>query len=266
MTKLAWNTTGNRKYEVGVDRGVLFTSRDNGVPWNGLVSVSESPSGGEAVPYYMDGVKYLNVASPEEFGATIEAFTYPDEFAACDGTIVEDGLGYSMQERKPFDLTYRTLVGNDVQGQDHGYKIHFIYNAMASPTEKAYTTVADSPETLTFSWEISTTPEFVFNKRPTAHMFIDSTKTTLYRMNELEGILYGTEDTDPRFPSPVELAELFGHEIFEVLSSENDGLATLLINEVNRDLSGPVESGTYRKTNTSSLTETSIPGLFIQEQ
>lgn len=215
MSKLVWDKTGERKYETGVDHCVLFPKDETGeyaagVAWNGVTAVSESPSGAEANPIYADNIKYLNLVSAEDFGASIEAYTYPDEFAACQG-YAEPAVGISIgqQTHREFGFAYRTLVGNDVDGQDHGYKLHLVYNALAAPSEKGYTTVNESPEAMTFSWEISTTPVAVTGYKPTAHLEIDSTKVDAGVLAELEDMLYGTEDAESRLPSPDEVIALF---------------------------------------------------------
>lgn len=221
MTKLVWDKVGERTYETGVDRGVLFLPDNNGVysngfAWNGLTAVTESPSGAEASPQYADNIKYLNLVSAEEFGGTIEAFTYPDEFAACDGTArPSPGVSIGQQTRKVFGLAYRTLVGNDIQGTDYGYKLHLIYGALAAPSEKAYNTVNDSPEAITFSWEISTTPVEVPGFKPSATLTIDSTKEDPAAIAALEAILYGTPGTDPRLPLPAEVIAMFAGALTE---------------------------------------------------
>lgn len=218
---LAWDETAKRFYETGVDHGVLYPQSSDGtypkgVAWNGLVSVTESPSGAESNPQYADNTKYLNLLSVEEFGATIEAFTYPEEFAICDGSAAPtdvDGLLIGQQERKPFGLCYRTLLGNDVDGNSLGYKLHLIYGALASPSEKAYTTVSDSPEAITFSWEITTTPVPVAAYKPTACLVIDSTKADPDLLEALEATLYGTAAgqggsppaVDAKLPTPLEV-------------------------------------------------------------
>lgn len=218
MARLKWDKTGERIYETGVSHGVLFTPNEegeyaDGVVWNGLVSVSESPSGAEATPQYADNIKYLNLISNEEFGATIEAFTYPDEFAQFDGTAEpQPGVLIGQQTRGTFGLAYQTLVGNDVQGTDLGYKIHLVYGAMAAPTEKSYNTVNETPEAITFSWEISTTPVEVPGFKPSATMVIDSTKVDATALASLEEILYGTETEEPRLPLPEEIIDLFDPE------------------------------------------------------
>ena len=222
MAKITWDKTGERLYETGVDHGVLYLLQNNGtydkgVAWNGLTAVTESPSGAEPNPLYADNIKYLNLLSTEEFGATIEAYTYPDEFAECDGSAsLADGVMAGQQKRKTFGLCYRTVIGNDIDGNDHGYKLHFIYGALAAPSEKAYNTINDSPEAITFSWEISTTPVEVAGFKPMASVTIDSTKADPTKLTALEEILYGKNPTtpdgqdgvDPRMPLPGELITL----------------------------------------------------------
>lgn len=219
MAALTWDQAGARVYETGVDHGVLYLPDEKGVyssgfAWNGLVSVSETPSGAEPSPQYADNIKYLNLISAEEFGATIEAFTYPDEFAQCDGTASPAvGVYIGQQARKTFGLSYRTLVGNDLEGTSFGYKLHLIYGALAAPTEKAYNTVNDSPEAITFSWEISTTPIEVPGFKPTASLTVDSTKVPPAAMKKLEDALYGagtTTSTGPKLPTPAEVLSLIG--------------------------------------------------------
>ena len=217
MAVLTWDNVGERTYETGVDRGVLYIPDNsgvyaNGVAWNGLTSVSESPTGAEANAMYADNIKYLNLYSVEEFGATIEAFTYPDEFLQFDGTSTPTpGVTVGQQTRKPFGLCYRTRVGNDVLGDDYGYKLHLLYGCKASPSEKAYATVNDSPEALTFSWELSTAPVAinVGNAKPTALMTVDSTQVNATSLTALEALLYGTSSTPPQLPLPVDVIDLF---------------------------------------------------------
>lgn len=211
---LVWDAAGKRFYETGVKKGVLYVQDSKGtypkgVAWNGLTGVTESPSGAEANPIYADDMKYLNLYSAEEFGATIEAYTYPDEFAECDGSAeLTAGVTIGQQKRKAFGMCYRTVLGNDVTGEDYGYKLHIIYGAMASPSEKAYATVNDSPEAITFSWEITTTPVNVEGMKPTASLVIDSTKVDASKLSALETILYGSESVDPRLPLPNEIKTL----------------------------------------------------------
>lgn len=218
MAKLVWDKTGDRLYETGVKNAVLYV-RDSGgayskgVAWNGITAVTESPSGAESNPLYADDIKYLNLISNEDFGATIEAYTYPDEFAECDGSAeIVAGVKIGQQKRKTFGLCYRTTLGNDVDGNDHGYKLHIIYGATAAPSERAYATINDSPEAITMSWELSTTPVTVTGFKPTAHLEIDSTKVKAEELTKFEEILYGkdgAEQTGPRLPLPDEIATLF---------------------------------------------------------
>ena len=215
MAKLVWDETGKRLYETGVSQGVLYPQSSgtypNGVAWNGLTAVTESPSGAEATPLYADNIKYLNLFSAEEFGATIEAYTYPDEFMACDGSAqIAKGAYIGQQNRKQFGMCYKTLLGNDVDANDHGYKLHIIYGAMASPSEKAYATVNDSPEAITFSWEVTTTPVNVTGYEPTASIVIDSTKCNAEKLADLEEILYGSAEEEPRLPLPNEIVTVLG--------------------------------------------------------
>jgi hypothetical protein len=214
MTKLLWDQVGERFYETGVDRGVLYLPTSGvygiGYAWNGLTAVTESPSGAEATPVYADNIKYLNLQSTEEFGGTIEAFTYPPEFAECDGTATENaGVFIAQQTRRSFGLSYRTLKGNDVDGADLGYKLHLVYGALAAPSEKAYATVNDTPEALAFSWAFTTTPVAVTGHKNSALLTIDSTKVTLANLQALEDALYGTAGSDPRLPLPDEVIGMF---------------------------------------------------------
>lgn len=213
--KLAWDKVGERFYETGTDRGVFypFLATENkygtGVAWNGLTGVSESPSGAEASPYYADNIKYLNLVSTEEFGATIEAYTYPEEFTECNGSKeVAPGVYAGQQSRKPFGFSYRTILGNDTENNKYGYKIHLVYGAMAAPTEMGYATTGESTEPLTMSWEITTTPVAVDGLEPTSHLVIDSTKCSAEKLAALEGILYGTEDVEATLPLPNEVIAL----------------------------------------------------------
>ena len=221
--KLVWDKTGEHFYETGIKNGVLYPMSESGtypkgVAWNGLTAITESPSGAEATALYADDIKYLNLMSNEEFGATVEAYTYPDEFAECDGSAsLTEGVYIGQQARKTFGLCYRTTLGNDSKGNDYGYKLHIIYGAMASPSEKAYSTINDSPDAITFSWELSTTPVAVANFKPTASLTTDSTKVDSAKLAKLEEILYGKDGTgednsvgavDPRLPLPDEIANL----------------------------------------------------------
>ena len=214
MAKLVWDATGERKYETGVRNGVLYVMDESGtypkgVVWNGLTAVTESPSGAEATALYADDVKYLNLISAEEFGATVEAYTYPDEFAQCNGEAsLVDGVTIGQQPRKTFGMAYRTVLGNDIENESHGYKLHLIYGAVASPSEKAYATINDSPEAITFSWELKTTPVVVDGFKPTASLTIDSTKANSEKLKALEDILFGSETGEARLPLPNEIATL----------------------------------------------------------
>lgn len=214
MAKLVWDETGKRFYETGVKMGVLYVQQaggayNKGVAWNGLTAVTESPSGAEANPMYADDIKYLNLFSAEEFGATVEAYTYPVEFEQCDGSAsISTGVTIGQQERKQFGLCYRTTLGNDTDGNDHGYKLHLIYGAKASPSEKAYATINDSPEAITFSWELTTTPVNVNGHKPTANLVIDSTKVSEKALAALEKALYGDESNEARLPLPDEIVQI----------------------------------------------------------
>lgn len=214
MAKLIFDEVGSRFFETGVKNGVLFVQGadgeyENGVVWNGLTAVTESPSGAEATPLYADDMKYVVLYSTEEFGATVEAYTYPEEFEQCDGSAaLMDGITIGQQPRKSFGLVYKTVIGNDVQGQDLGYKIHIIYGAKAAPSEKAFATINDSPEAVTFSWELSTVPVPVAGHRPTATVVIDSTKVDAEKLALLEAKLFGSETEESSLPLPDEIAEL----------------------------------------------------------
>lgn len=214
MPKLTWAEAGQKRYETGVTQGVLYPqdaqgAYPKGVAWNGLVSVSESPSGAEPTPIYADDGKYLTLMSAEEFGGTIEAYTYPDEFANCDGTAElgapGSGVYIGQQTRKQFGLAYKTTIGNDTEGTDFGYKLHIIYGCFASPSEKSYQTINDSPEAITFSWEFTTTPVAVPDKKPTSTIVIDSTKVDADKLAAIEALLFGTEAAEAKLPTPAEI-------------------------------------------------------------
>lgn len=211
MAKIIWDESGKRLYETGVKNGVLYIQDETGaynkgVAWNGLTAVTESPSGAEATPLYADDIKYLELFSAEEFGATIEAYTYPEEFEACDGSAsLGTGVTIGQQDRKTFGLCYRTVLGNDVKSNEYGYKLHLIYGAKAAPSEKGYQTINDSPEAITFSWEVTTTPVNVAGFKPTASVTIDSTKIDPEKLKKIEDMLYGEGATDAKLPLPDEL-------------------------------------------------------------
>ena len=212
MSRLTWDNTGERLFETGVKNGVLYPIQADGkytkgVAWNGLISVTESPSGAEATALYADDINYVNLLSNEEFGATIEAYTYPDEFAECDGSgTLAEGVLLGQQKRKVFGLCYRTTIGNDVDGNDHGYKLHLVYGCLAAPSEKAYSTINDNPDAITFSWEVTTTPVNVTGFKPTSQITIDSTKVAEEKMTAIEALLYGSEQKEASLPLPDELA------------------------------------------------------------
>ena len=214
MSKLVWDQSGKRLYETGVDHGVLYPIQtggvySKGVARNGLTAVTESPSGADVNDIYADNMKYLGLVGAEKFGATVEAYTYPDEFAECDGSVeLVKGATIGQQNRKVFGMVYRTVIGNDVDGNEHGYKLHLIYGATAAPSEKAYNTINEDPEAITFSWELSTTPVNVTGHKPTASLTIDSTKADPTKLAELEKILFGDTETEPRLPLPDEIAQL----------------------------------------------------------
>ena len=217
MSKIVWDQVGDRLYETGVKNGVLYPQTNGtyplGVAWNGLTAVTESPSGAEPTPLYADDIKYLNLMSNEELGGTIEAYTYPDEFAECDGSAeLGDGVFIGQQTRKLFGLCYRTVLGNDTELDNHGYKLHIVYGCLASPSERSYSTINDSPEPITMSWEFSTTPVEVTGHKPTASITIDSTKANPEKLAALEAILYGSESEEPRLPLPDEIKTLMSTE------------------------------------------------------
>lgn len=215
MAKIVWDKTGERVYETGVKNGVLYVQNTDGtypggVPWNGLTAVTESPSGAEATALYADDIKYLNLVSAEEFGCTIEAYTYPEEFEQCDGSAtLATGVKIGQQNRKTFGMAYTTTMGNDVDGNGYGYKIHIIYGCTAAPSERGYSTINDSPEAITFSWEVKTTPVNVTGFKPTALLTIDSTTADPSKLKTLEDMLYGTDEAEPTLPLPDAIAAIF---------------------------------------------------------
>jgi len=216
MPPLTWDDVGEKVYETGVDHGVLYLPDvagvyNTGFAWNGLTTVTESPSGADPNPQFADNIKYLNLTSAEEFGGTIEAFTYPEEFGQCDGTALpHPGVAVGQQGRKMFGLSYRTKVGNDVDGVDFGYKLHLIYGCQAAPSEKAYATINDSPAAINFSWAITTTPVPVTGYKPTALIVVDSTVVDPADLTALEALLYGQAATEAALPTPDAVIALFG--------------------------------------------------------
>lgn len=280
MTAIQWDRAGERLYETGVDRGVLYIpdalgNYINGYAWNGLTSVSESPSGAEANPQYADNIKYLNLISTEEFGATIEAFTYPEEFAQCDGTALINGVQVSQQVRKSFGFSFRTLIGNDLVGTDLGYKVHLVYGCDAATSEKTRSTVNDSPEAATFSWEVTTNPVNVEGTnpgtgkpfRPTSHLVIDSTDVPAEILADLETILYGSSDTDPRMPHPEEVLGMFADTVKEVtptkpdFDEETETITIPSITGVSYKIEGITVTGEVSINTDTVVTATAGPGF-----
>lgn len=266
LGRLEWDAPGHRRFETGVDRAVLYIDGYPAVPWNGLVSVDRKTTGGSADPVFIDGVKFSNEHTPEDFFATISAYTYPKEFEECDGMVfTEDGLGFGEQPRKPFGLTYRTLIGNDLEGPDFGYKIHIIYNAMATPSAQSSGTLSNNPDATVFSWDITSTPSVTEKIRPTAHFIIDSTKTKSDTLEFIENALYGSSTTTPRLPSSTEIVFLF--ELwrgFEVVHDSNTGLARLAYRGRD-DLKGDMNEGFFTTTPTTRLKPSLEEGFYILE-
>ena len=273
MTRLMWDQTGEKIYEYGVNWGVLYLPNnvgvyDTGYAWNGLVSVTESPSGAEANPQYADNIKYLNLISAEQFGGTVEAFTYPDEFGQCDGTASpEPGVNIGQQSRKSFGLSYRTRVGNDLEGTDFGYKVHLVYGALAAPSEKAFATINESPEAITFSWEITTTPvDAGDDYKPTSSITIDSTKVDATALATLEDMLYGTVGVDPKLPTPAEVLAIFAGSVTTVTPTAptfNSGTHVITIptvTGVQYKINGLVVTGTVTITVDTVVTANPLPG------
>lgn len=262
MPEITWGTPGERYFETGVDRGVLYLEGEDGVPWNGLVSVDESPSGGETEPYYIDGVKYINRSSPEEFEASLEAYTYPNGFELCDGSrelYQAQGLFATQQKRQEFGLSYRTLIGNDTGGTDFGYKLHIVYNVTANPSQKSYETMNEDTEPSTFSWDLSTRPITIPGVSRSAHLVIDTRQAWPWAIAAVEAVLYGTEDTPARLPSPQELLDLFVENALLKITDNGDGTWTAegpddvvtMLSDTEFQISWP--SATYLDTDTYSI-------------
>lgn len=227
MTRIAWDAIGEKAYETGTDRGVIYVSGLAGAPWNGLTSVTESPSGGSSTPYYLDGVKILNVPGSEEFNATLDAFTYPYEFTLCEGVGQPyTGLFVTQQKRKSFGLSYRTIVGNDTEGNDNGYKIHLVYNALAEPSQRAHKSLGETTDLTAFSWNVSTKPIIIPGFKRTSHFVIDSRITNETTLSAIEDILYGTDATAPRLPLPDEIFTIFELNSTFVVVDNGDGTWT----------------------------------------
>lgn len=277
MAKLVWNQAGERFYETGVDRGVLYIPNQAGVAWNGLVAVTESPSGGDVTSYYADNSQYVNRAGLEKFGGTIEAFTYPEEFEACDGSLSLEGISVGQQGRNPFGFSYRTSVGNDIVGSNHSYKIHLVYNATAKATETAHSSINESPEALTFSWEFTTTPVNPFSAtvgrntyklKPFSHVTINSNKTDPELMARIENYLYGTKSVAPKMFSLADLIYLYNNPMasMHIDANPTTGLSTLRDTYTDDgDLKGNALDGLYSSTSGTRLIETSVPGQYTLE-
>lgn len=270
MSKILWDRPGERWFETGVDRGVLyipdsFGVYDHGFAWNGLTTVTESPSGAEANPQFADNIKYLNLLSAEQFGCTIEAFTYPDEFAQCDGTATpQPGVAIGQQSRKTFGLSYRTRKGNDLDAEA-GYKLHLVYGCLAAPSEKAYATVNDSPEATSFSWDVTTTPVDVTGYKPTASLTIDSTKVSSTALATLEDFLYGTAGTDPSLPTPDAVLAIFAGTVLQVTpvaptyNSTTDTITIPTVTGVTYKINGEVVTGSV--VITADTVVTAVPNI-----
>jgi hypothetical protein len=228
MTRVVWNRVGERLYQTGVDRGVLYPQGETGVPWNGLISVNESSSGGDPKAYYIDGYMYALRPTREDFQGSIEAFMYPKEFERCDGTKgMGRGLHLGNQRRYPFGLSYRTVVGNDISGESYGYKLHIVYNALANPSSRDYRTISDDPEAITFNWSFSTKPIRVIGHKPIPHIIVDSHETQPSLLVALEDILYGSATTPPRLPTPTEVITLFEEWPEMTVIDNGDGTFTV---------------------------------------
>lgn len=264
-TQLVWGSYGERYFETGVDRGVLYLD-GVGIAWTGLVSVSESSSGGDAQSYYLDGMKYANKVGSEEFSAKLDAYTYPDEFELCDGTrAIEYGVSTTQQDRKPFGLSYRTRIGNDIDGIDHAYKIHIVYNVMASSTDKSYDSLSQDVDPTIFSWNLSTTPILMTGYKPIAHLIIDSRKLNPYSLRAIEDVLYGLEDTAARLPPLEEMLNVIGNTVpVRIVPNYEDGMSPLIRSNV-PDLFNGSRFGMFRATPNTRLVETTTPGLFKLE-
>ncbi len=227
MAKISWDQAGSRFYENGVDRGVLYANGGPGVPWNGLASMHKAPTGAAPKPYYIDGYKFQNRATREEFGGIIEAFTYPDEFEQCDGELeVGSGLSVAQQRRVSFGMCYRTRIGNDVDGTNHGYKLHLIYNAIVTPTTKHHASITDNPDAILFTWTLTTKAIITAGYRPINHMIIDSTEVAAPLLASLENILYGSDSANPRLPLPVEIISMFSSAPTLYITNNGDGTFT----------------------------------------
>lgn len=265
MSRLVWDSLSERRYEVGVDRGVLYPTVGPGVPWNGLTNVNKSSSGGDFSEYHLDGIKYYQDLSNSDLSIRIEAYTYPDEFEECQGDVYDDsGLGLGLQGSKSFGFSYRTLIGDGVENLDKGYKIHLVYNAMAKPSDRSYSTISDSPDAMTFSWDVSTVPVEIPGHRHTADVFINSTKIDAEMLSEIEDILYGTGSTSPRLPYPTELIDRYGTSLLMINENVATGVSAMTKSDT-PDVVGKIRLGIFSETNPTRLKETNTPGLYDLE-
>lgn len=272
MARINWNASGQRLFEAGVDRGVLYLEDGSGVPWNGLLSVSENPTGHSVKAYYLDGVKYLNVAGRKEYGGTIEAYTYPEEFNQFDGWwALDSGLGMDEQPRKAFDFTYRTGIGNDIDGANHGYKIHIIYGALATPSTRKYGSISDRVSPLTFAWDFTTTPQRVTSQNvqlPLSHVTIDSRKTNPTQLRLIESMLYGTDLEDSKLPPLQDILALFENPTDTLIISVDTATGiNRLIESTSTigDLRGRLLDGILELGDNTRLVESATPGLSYME-
>lgn len=265
MAKITWGALGAKTFESGVSKGVLYPRSGPGVAWNGLISVTERPSGGELTPHYLNGVKYYISSAPEEFEAAIEAYTYPEEFEALTGMASDGlypGLIYDQQPREFFGLSYRTEVGDDVNGQESSYKIHLVYNAIATPSDRGYQTFSDSPDAISFTWDLATVPTVLSNMSPTAHFIIHVGRSRKGPAAAIEDILYGTDTQNPRQPSISEIVALYQDWAgFQIMPNTLTGMAQIEIKGVD-DLTGEFEDGLFKRPSTSRLKQTTTPGLY----
>jgi hypothetical protein len=270
MARLSWDTAGARYFETGVDRGVLYTKNDIGVPWNGLLSVSEDPMATETRSYYLDGVKYLEVPGRDEFGGSIQAFTYPSEFEYHDGTIeFAPGLLFGQQRRKPFAFSYRTKVGNDIVGTERAYKLHIVYNALAKPTTREYSTLSGSVDSTKFSWDFTTVPKKPANipVAPVSHVVLDSRRISLNLLRFIEAHLYGSERNGAQLIPLDGLFDLFSNPqlVFRIVNNPLTGINQLSVQQDEGDLFGDIQGGIYQALPESRLTETSVRGVYRLE-
>ena len=267
MTRLQWNAPGERIFFTGLDRGVLFVEDRPGVPWNGLVGISEKPSGGLVTPRYVDGRKYLNEASIEEYAATISAYTYPDLFEECDGVFFDGfGVGYGQQQRKPFSVAYRTLVGNDLESSDFAYRLHMVYDLTAEPSTVDHGSMSDTVNPNIFAWNVTSLPvEPIYpGLQPVSHVIFDSRRVSKQIMEKVESWLYGTAFTEPRLPRFAEFDELLTVYGLRIELNSETGISTLIASEA-PDLLGSVDVGIYTKSMPTRLVESTMPGVYNLE-